>query len=258
MSDQIKITKNDGVLVITISRPEKKNALTNAMYASLADAITAAESDPESRVILIRGDGDMFTAGNDVAEFAATSRGENTNEERHVVRFLQAIAKTPRPLVAAVNGRAVGVGTTMLLHCDFVLLSEDAVLSTPFVNLALVPEAGSTLQMPMRIGHARAYEMFALGEDVIAEQACAWGLANRVVAASDLRGEAMRIAARLAAKPAGSLMATKRLMRGVDAVIAQMRAESAEFVQRLGSPEAREALNALIERRPANFSALEI
>ena len=145
----------------------------------------------------------------------------------------------------------------MLLHCDFVLLSRDAMLSTPFVNLALVPEAASTLQLPMRIRHLRAYEMFALGEPITAEQALAWGLANRVVAPSDLHSEADRIAGLLAAKPAGSLSATKHLMRKVDAIIGQMEAESAQFVERLRSPEAREAFAAIMEKRAPNFSKLD-
>lgn len=162
------------------------------MYGRLADAIYTANDDLACRVIVIRGEGDIFTAGNDVGEFAATARGETAKEERHVVRFLHALATTPRPLVAAVNGRAVGVGTTMLLHCDFVLLAQDALLNTPFVNLGLVPEAASTLQLPARVGHRRAYEMFALGESVIAEQALDWGLATRVVAAADLHAEASR------------------------------------------------------------------
>lgn len=257
MTDHVKVTQANGVLTLTLARPDKKNALTNAMYGRLADAISAADDDAACRVIVIRGEGDMFTAGNDVGEFAATAMGEGASEERHVVRFLHALAKTTRPLVAAVNGRAVGVGTTMLLHCDFVLLDQDALLSTPFVNLALVPEAASTLQLPLRIGHLRAYEMFALGEPIPVEQALAWGLANRVVATADLHAEADRIARVLAAKPAGSLSATKRLMRNVDAVMAQMQAESAEFVARLHSPEAREAFSAFMERRAPDFSKFD-
>jgi enoyl-CoA hydratase/carnithine racemase len=254
MTDHVKVTQADGVQTITLARPDKKNALSNVMYGRLADAILAANSDSATRILVIRGEGDMFTAGNDVGEFAATSRGENTNEERHVVRFLHALAQSSRPVVAAVNGRAVGVGTTMLLHCDFVLLGEDALLSTPFVNLGLVPEAGSTLQLTARVGHLRAYEMFALGEPVNATQALAWGLANRVVAKADLHAEADRIARVLAAKPLGSLMATKRLMRNTQAVLAQMQAESTEFVIRLQSPEAKEAFAALMERRAPDFS----
>jgi len=158
MTEHIKIEKSDGILSLTMARPDKKNALTNAMYGALADAIEGAETDPSVRVLLIRGEGDMFTAGNDVGEFAAIATGA-VQGERHVGRFLQALAKSSRPLVAAVQGRAVGIGTTMLLHCDLVVLAENALLSTPFVSLALVPEASSSLLMPLRIGYARAFEM---------------------------------------------------------------------------------------------------
>ena len=153
MTEHIKIEKAENILTLTFARSKKKNALTDAMYGRLADAIVAAETNPATRVIVIRGEGDMFTGGNDVGEFAGIATGAVTGE-RHVTRFLDAIARATRPLVAAVQGRAVGIGTTMLLHCDFVLLAEDALLSTPFVNLALVPEAASSLLMPMRIGHA--------------------------------------------------------------------------------------------------------
>ena len=174
MTEHIKIEKSDGILTLTMARPDKKNALTNEMYGALADAIQGAETDPSVRVLLIRGEGDMFTAGNDVGEFAAIATGA-VQGERHVGRFLQALAQSSRPLVAAVQGRAVGVGTTMLLHCDLVVLAENALLSTPFVNLALVPEAASSLLMPLRIGYARAYEMFALGEPVDAKSALRLG-----------------------------------------------------------------------------------
>jgi len=192
MTEHIKIESKDNILSLTLARPDKKNALTNVMYGALADALLAAETDPAARVIVIRGEGDMFTAGNDVGEFAAIATGAFKGE-RHVARFIQAIARTTRPLVAAVQGRAVGIGTTMLLHCDFVVLAEDAQLSTPFVNLALVPEAASTLLMPLRIGYARAYEMFAFGETVDASTALRLGIANRVVPLERLHAEAATI-----------------------------------------------------------------
>jgi enoyl-CoA hydratase/carnithine racemase len=174
MTEHIKIENAENILNLILARPEKKNALTDAMYGRLADAIVAAETNPATRVILIRGEGDMFTGGNDVGEFAAIATGA-IKGERQVTHFLDAIARSTRPLVAAVQGRAVGIGTTMLLHCDFVVLSEDALLSTPFVNLALVPEAASSLLMPMRVGYARAFEMFALGEPVDAKTALQLG-----------------------------------------------------------------------------------
>ena len=253
MTEHIKIENHDGVLRLTMARPDKKNALTNAMYGALADAIFAAETDADVRVVLIRGEGDMFTAGNDVGEFAAIAAGA-VQGERHVGRFLQALAKSSRPLVAAVQGRAVGVGTTMLLHCDLVVLADNALLTTPFVNLALVPEAASSLLMPLRIGYARAFEMFALGEPMDAATALDAGIANRVVPLERLHAEAALIAARLAKQPAGSLSATKRLMRNPTIISAQMGAESQIFAERLKTAEAREAFTAFAERRAADFT----
>jgi enoyl-CoA hydratase/carnithine racemase len=253
MTEHIKIENAEGVLTLTMARPDKKNALTNVMYAVLADAIVAAETDRAVRAIVIRGEGDMFTAGNDVGEFAAMATGAFTGE-RHVGRFLQAIVRSTRPLVAAVQGRAVGIGTTMLLHCDYILLAENAQLSTPFVNLALVPEAASTLLMPMRVGYARAYELFALGETVDARAALDLGIANRVVPLERLPAEAASVAQRLAKLPAGSLAATKRLMRNADLLTAQISAETRSFEERLKTDEAREAFAAFAERRPPDFT----
>ena len=252
MTEHIKIERNDGVLTLTFARPDKKNALTNAMYGVLADSLIAAETDPAARVIILRGEGDMFTSGNDVGEFAAIATGAMRGE-RHVSRFVRALAQSSRPLVAAVQGRAVGIGTTMLLHCDFVVLADNAQLSTPFVNLALVPEAGSTLLMPMRVGYARAYEMFALGESMDAQTAFHVGIANRVVPRDKLHAEAAGVAARLAKLPAGSLAATKRLMRNPAVLTAQIEAESEHFAARLKTAEAREAFSAFAERRAPDF-----
>jgi enoyl-CoA hydratase/carnithine racemase len=228
--------------------------MTDAMYGALADALTAAERDNTVRVVLLRAEGDMFSAGNDIGEFASIAMtGGKGDGERNVIRFLHALARATRPLVAAVQGRAVGIGTTMLLHCDFVLLADNAQLSTPFVNLALVPEAASSLLMPARLGHVRAFEMFALGDAVSAESALAWGLANRVVPLYQLGTEAQAVAARLARQPLGALTETKRLMRDAEL---QMDAESACFAQRLKSPEAHEAFRAFVDRRPPNFNAV--
>src|SRR5690242_11894707 len=196
MTEHVRVEDNNGVLTLTLARPDKKNALTDAMYGKLADTIEAAESDPPVRVLLIRGEGDMFTAGNDVGEFAAVAAGKSEGS-RNVGRFIQSLARCTRPLVAAVQGRAVGVGTTMLLHCDLVVLAENTQLSTPFVSLALVPEAASSLLMPARIGYARAYEMFALGEALDAQTALRLGIANRVVPLAKLHAEAASVAARL-------------------------------------------------------------
>ena len=253
MTEHVRIEHRDHILTLTFARPDKKNALTNVMYGALADAIVAAETDKATRVIVLRGEGDMFTAGNDVGEFAMMATGAFKGE-RHVSRFLEAITRSTQPLVAAVQGRAVGIGTTMLLHCDFVLLAEDAQLSTPFVSLALVPEAASTMLMPLRIGHARAYEMFALGETMDAKTALQLGIANRVVPLEKLHAEAAAIAERLAKQPAGSLAATKRLMRNAEVLAAQIGAESQCFAERLQTAEAREAFTAFAEKRPPDFT----
>jgi enoyl-CoA hydratase/carnithine racemase len=243
MTEHVRIRNDGGILTLTLARPDKKNALTDAMYGKLADAIESAEHDPSVRVILIRGEGDMFTAGNDVGEFAAVAAGKSEGS-RNVVRFIQSLARCSRPLVAAVQGRAVGVGTTMLLHCDLVVLAANAQLSTPFVSLALVPEAASSLLMPARIGYARAYEKSALE----------WGLANRVVPLDKLDAEALALAQRLARQPAGALTATKKLMRNGETLVAQMNAEGEQFGLRLRTAEAREAFTAFAERRPPDFT----
>ncbi|WP_233886738.1 enoyl-CoA hydratase-related protein [Paraburkholderia flagellata] len=253
MTAEIHVDQADGILTITLARPDKKNALTNVMYGTLADIIESAEHDSNIRVLLIQGDGDMFTAGNDVGEFAAIASGKGTGE-RHVHRFLHALAKSSVPIIAAVQGKAVGIGTTMLLHCDYVLLAADAELITPFVNLALVPEAASSWLLPVRIGHVRAFEMFALGEPLDAQSAVALGIANKVCANGQLRDDARRMAERIAAKPAGSLSAMKKLMRDAETLVAQMDSESAKFQERLMSAEAREAFAAFAEKRKPDFS----
>ncbi|MEM5329181.1 enoyl-CoA hydratase-related protein [Paraburkholderia sp. JHI2823] len=252
MAEKIQVVLSGGVLTVTISRPDKKNAITNDMYGVLADAVAKANEEAGIRALLIQADGDSFTAGNDVSEFAAQAKGDGP-KERHVGRFLRALADATVPIIAAVQGKAVGVGATMLLHCDYVLLSEDAQLITPFVNLALVPEAASSYLLPLRIGHVRAFEMFALGLPVSAQAAVAWGIANRTVSAAELRTEARNIAEQIATRPSGSLIAMKRLMRDAEKLIALIDAESAVFAERLVSAEAKEAFAAFAEKRQPNF-----
>lgn len=250
MTDHIKVSKSDGVLTLVMGRADKKNALTNAMYGVLADEIEAARTDAAVRVVVIRGEGDMFTAGNDVAEFASAKPGSLQN----VGRFIRAIAETDKPLIAAVQGRAVGVGTTMLLHCDYVILADDAKLTTPFVNLGLVPEAASSMLLPARIGHLRAFSMLALGEAVEARDAVAWGLATAVVPIAELVPAIEAVAARITKQPLGAVKATKRLMRDSATVTAHMGVEGKEFAERLQSPEAQEAFMAFAQRRAPDFS----
>jgi len=255
MRQHVKSEVDAGILTLTLTRQEKKNSLTNDMYAALADALERAEADPAIRVVLFQAEGDSFTAGNDIGEFAAQATGA-FKDELHVVRFLHALARATRPLVAAVQGRAVGVGATMLLHCDLVFLADDALLSTPFVNLALVPEAASSLLLPARVGHVRAYAMFALGETVDAKSAVAWGLANHAVPAGALRETARQAAAQLAKQPLGALVTTKQLMRDAATLTARIDDESARFHDRLRTAEAREAFTAFTERRVPDFSKL--
>lgn len=189
MSEHIKVEIADNVMTLTLRRPEKKNALTGAMYDALSDALASAERDEAVRAILIQSDGDSFTAGNDLADFAGEGSDDSVADSP-AHRFIATISKASKPLIAAVQGNAVGVGTTMLLHCDLVYLAPNARLLTPFVNLALVPEAASSWLLPHRIGHARAYAMFALGEPMVAETAVACGMANAVVAEDELRKRA--------------------------------------------------------------------
>lgn len=254
MTEFVKSELESGILTVTMARPDKKNAITNAMYAALADALERAETDPAIRAVVFQGDGDSFTAGNDMADFAAQSKDPTVTS--HVGRFLQNLAVSTRPLVAAVQGNAVGIGTTMLLHCDLIYVAPTARLITPFVNIALVPEAASTHLLPARVGYARAYEMFAFGEPVNAETAVAMGLANAVVPLDQLRSKAHEAAVKLAKRPAGSLSQTKALMRNPQAISAQMEREGAILRERLKGAEAREALTAFAERRQPDFSKI--
>lgn len=253
MTDYVKVEIDAGVMTVTLARPDKKNALSNAMYGVLADSLEQAEADPTIRVVVFQADGDSFSSGNDLQDFAAQATGAFTGE-RHVMRFLKNLAKATRPLVAAVQGQAVGVGTTMLLHCDLVFTSPDAKLTVPFVNLALVPEAASSLLLPARIGHARAYAMFALGEALDGATAVAWGIANACVPLDELRAKARAAADQLAKRPLGALTVTKSLMRDAAAISALMDKESELFAARLQTAEAREAFMAFAERRAPDFS----
>lgn len=252
MSENIKVDKSDGILTLVIARPAKKNALTDAMYKVLADELEAAQDNPEVRVVLLRGEGDVFTSGNDVGEFAAVAMGAPMPE--NVQRFIRALARAVKPIVAAAQGSAVGVGATLLLHCDHVVLADNAQLITPFVNLALVPEAASTLLLTARIGHPRAFTMFALGTPVDAKTALDWGLANQVVSLGDLVSTAENIARRLARQPIGALVATKTMMRDAAAMLARMSVEGEHFLARLTTAEAREAFSAFAERRTPDFT----
>lgn len=254
MTEFVKTELDSGVLTVTLARPDKKNAINNDMYGALADAVERAEKDPAIRAVVFQGDGDSFTAGNDMADFAAQSKDPTIVS--HVHRLLKDLAGSTKPLIAAVQGNAVGIGTTMLLHCDLVYVAPSARLITPFVNIALVPEAASTHLLPARIGYARAYAMFAFGEPVDGATAVSIGLANALVPAEELRAKAREAALKLAKRPGGSLSHTKALMRNAEAIGAQMDREGALLKERLKSAEAREAFAAFAERRQPDFSKI--
>ena len=244
-----------GVTTLTINRVEKKNSLTAAMYAALAQGIAQAAQDSSQRVLVIQGHETVFSAGNDVADFL---NQPPTGTDAPVFHFLQGIATFPKPLLAAVCGPAVGVGTTMLLHCDLVYAGDNAAFSMPFVNLGLCPEAASSLLVPRLMGHQRAAEALLLGEPLLAEAASEFGLVNRVVPPSEANALARRQALKLAAKPLPALMETKRLMKKgqLAQVLAQIAEEGATFGRLLQSPHAREAFSAFLEKRKPDFSTL--
>ncbi len=243
-----------GVLTITLNRLDKKNSITAAMYAALADALTHAAQDPAVHVALVQGHATVFSAGNDIGDF---QKGPpQSQEESAVIRFLRTISTFPKPLVAAVCGPAVGIGTTMLFHCDLVYAGDNAAFSMPFVNLGLCPEAASSLLVPQMMGYHRAAEALLLGEPFMAEAALEVGLVNRIVPPMEANGVAQIQARKLAAKPLVALVETKRLMKkGQAGLIAQqMDDESASFRRLLQEPAAKEAFTAFLEKRKPDFS----
>jgi enoyl-CoA hydratase/carnithine racemase len=250
-TDLVRIGINEGVLEIFWNRPAKKNAISNAMYRAATAALARAEADSAVRVVLLGSVGDSFSAGNDLGDFAAAAAG---GEATAGTGFIQAIGRFAKPLVAAVPGLAVGVGTTMLLHCDLVYVASDAKLTTPFINLALVPEAASSLLLPALLGHPRAFAMFALGEALTGAEAARLGLANAALPAAEVVPAAREAARRLAQRPAGAVVAAKKLMRRRELIAEQMQAEGAIFAERLRSPEALEAFTAFREKRTPDFS----
>jgi len=237
---------------IIIARPEKKNALTQAMYAGLADAIKAAEENPQVRALLLHGAGDTFTAGNDIEDFVRASESLQTGSAR---AFMHALTGAQKPVVTAVNGLAVGIGTTLLLHCDLVYLAHDAILKMPFVPLGLCAEFGSSLLLPSMAGHARVAEKLLLGDAIDPEEAVQLGIATKVLPAAQVLAHAQAQAERFGKLPPEAVRTTKRLMR--DGQRAQLQqhidVELAAFTQRLASAEAKEAFKAFFERRAPQF-----
>ncbi len=252
MSEHVRSSLEGGVLELRMDRPEKRNALTRPMYTALAEALEAAAGDAAVRAVLLCGSGDGFCAGNDLADFisGAPPLGEDSPSRR----FLRAISSQPKPIVAAVQGNAVGIGTTMLLHCDLVVLAEGAKLLLPFVKLGLVPEAASSLLLPRLVGHQRAAEMMLLGEPLDAATAREVGLANRVVAPAALMETARGLALKLAAQAPTALRLTKALLKGgAGEVAARMDEEARLFTAQLQSDELKEAVAAFFEKRAPNF-----
>ncbi len=242
-----------GVMTITLNRVDKKNSITAAMYATLADTLNHAQHDAAVRVVLIQGHATVFSAGNDIGDFLNNPPG---GEDSPVFRFMRAVSAFPKPLVAAVCGPAVGIGTTMLLHCDLVYAGDNAAFSTPFVNLGLCPELASSLLMPQMLGYHRAAEALLLGEPFMAEAALEVGLVNRIVPPTEANAVAQAQARKLAAKPLSALLETKRLMKKGQAslVAQQIGEEGASFGRMLREPAAREAFGAFMEKRKPDFS----
>ena len=251
MSD-ITITQADGALEITLDRASRKNALSLAMYDALAAALKKADLAPDVRAVLIQGSGGVFSSGNDLQDFM---QAPPTGGDSPVFRFLEALVAFEKPLVAAVEGHAIGIGTTMLLHCDLVYASETARFALPFVNLALVPEAASSFLLPRLMGHARAAELLYLGEPFGAHTARELGIVNAVFSPGDLLSEARRRVQALVDRPPEALRQTKRLLKApiADETRARMKAEGALFVERLASKEVGEAITAFFEKRKPNF-----
>ena len=252
MSDILTHT-DAGVMTITFNRLDKKNSITVAMYAAMADAVARAGSDPSVRVVLFQGHESIFSAGNDIGDFL---NQPPSTQDSPVFRFLRGIATFEKPLLAAVAGPAVGIGTTLLFHFDLVYAGDNAAFSMPFVNLGLCPEAASSLLAPRMFGYHRAAEALLMGEPFFAEAAQEVGLVNRVVPPTEVNGYAQAQARKLAAKPLTSLIATKRLMKGGDqqAVLQKMDEEGQSFGRMLREPAAKEAFGAFMEKRKPDFS----
>jgi enoyl-CoA hydratase/carnithine racemase len=269
----IRSELRDGIRTLIINRPEKKNALNLDMYQTLADGIREADRDNTVRVILISGGEDCFTSGNDLADFlsAPPARAESpfieldyvsvppAEPESPVIQFLSAISTAHTPIVAAVGGLAVGIGVTMLLHCDLVYAGDNTIFQMPFVNLGLCPEAGSTLLLPMIMGHQKAAELLLLGETFSAAKACSLGIVTELCQNGEVFVTARARALQLAAQPAAAVRLAKSLLKRDYAVPLRetMTEEVKQFTARLKSPEAAEALQAFMERRKPDFSQFD-
>src|ERR1700731_1667901 len=252
MSD-ILTERSGNILSVQLNRPAKKNAMTSGMYITMAELLNGAAKDDEIRVVLWHGAGNSFSAGNDIEDFVKNPPGAGESPQSQLIQALIAFEK---PIVVAVQGAAIGGGTTMLTHCDFVYAGESAKFQMPFINLALVPEFGTSFSVPARVGHLRAAELIMLGEPFTAARAAELGLVTRVVPDRDLLATATATAQKLAAKPSGALRDCKRLIKrsSIDQLREAVKIENQEYVERVPSAEAKEAFSAFLEKRPPNFN----
>lgn len=254
MTSGIKISIADGAQTIRFARPEKKNAFVSASYTAMVEALRSGDASPDVAAHIFVGSEGVFTAGNDIGDFLASAQGTSGLSEP-VLSFITCLPHVKKPMIAAVDGLAVGIGTTLMFHCDLVFATPSARFITPFVNLGCVPEAGSSLLGPRLMGYARAFELLALGEPFTAEAARDAGLVNRIVPAEELEATAVAAAQAIARKPPEALALARRLLRGDPAETAARIAEEATlFSERMQSPEAREAFSAFLEKRPPDFS----
>jgi enoyl-CoA hydratase/carnithine racemase len=252
MTETVLVTRDAGVMEIAFNRPEKKNALTRDMYAAVVDALVSADADPSVRAVILTGVGETFTSGNDIKDFQSRAAGPNTSAASP---FLTIISSMQKPLIGAVNGAAIGVGTTMLAHCDLIVAARSARFVMPFTSLGLVPEAGSSLLFPRMVGNQRAGALLLLGEPISAETALEWGFVYQVVDDAALMDTARGLARRMTALPPQAVRETKKSIRHGQPEIAARIAEELElFRQRLSSPEAAEAFAAFVEKRNPDFS----
>jgi enoyl-CoA hydratase/carnithine racemase len=251
--EDIVTAQSGSILRVQLNRPAKRNAMTSAMYVTLADILNKAAKDENTRVVLWHGAGDSFCAGNDIDDFLKNPPGPGESPQ---ARLMGALVNFDKPLVAAVQGAAIGGGTTMLLHCDFIYAGESTKFQMPFINLAVVPEFGSSHIVPARIGHVHAAELILLGAPFDARRAAELGLVNQVVSDNDVMARARETAEKLAAKPAAALQASKRLLKQSfrEQIKAAMKAENEEFSVQVRSDDAKEAFNAFLEKRKPDFT----
>lgn len=255
MTTDVEISKAGGIQTLRFTRSAKKNAITLAMYKAFADALIAGDSDDDVLVHVILGSGGVFSSGNDIGEFLTNAKGGELGADG--ARFIRQLPQVKKPLVAGIDGPAIGIGTTLIMHCDLVYATPASVFATPFLDLGLVPEAASSLTMTERMGVAWAFELLVLGEAFNAERALAARMINAVVPAAELEAKVMSVAARLAKKPPEAVQMSKKLMRGdLARVLAHTDTELLEFKRRLRTAEALEAFTAFLEKRPADFAKL--